>query len=259
MSEHSEHGDLAGRVAVVTGGGSGIGRATAVALAAHGCPVAIGDIDRVAAVETAALVTAAGGAATAVEADAGSAADWRRLADSVRSALGPPSIVVNNAFHLRVLPATELDEESWDHQLAVSLSSVFHSVRTFAEDLAVSGHGALVNIGSVHSRLAFAGHPAYAAAKGAIVSLTQQLAVDLGPAVRVNAVLPGPILTPNWDRLSAEYRAHAGRQTALLRMGRPEEVASAVCFLASDAASFITAASLLVDGGYVVRKDEADL
>lgn len=250
--------DLSNRTAVVTGGGAGIGRATALALAMRGAAVGVGDIDLQRAAETAGLVTAAGGRAVAVAADAASAADWARLAGSVRATLGRPSIVVNNAFCLDVAPATDLDEDCWNRQLAVSLTSVYHSVRTFAGDLAAPPGGAIVNIGSVHSRLAFPGHPAYAASKGAIVSLTQQLAVDLGPAIRVNAVLPGPILTHQWDRLSDEYRQRAGRQTALLRLGRPEEVAEAVCFLASDAASYITAASLLVDGGYVVRKDEAE-
>jgi len=250
--------DLFDRTAVVTGGGAGIGRATALALATRGAAVGVGDIDLQRAAETASLIADAGGRAVAVAADAASAADWTRLAETVRATLGRPSIVVNNAFYLAVAPATDLDEDGWNRQLAVSLTSVYHSVRTFAGDLAAPPGGAIVNIGSVHSRLAFPGHPAYAASKGAIVSLTQQLAVDLGPTVRVNAVLPGPILTPQWDRLSDEYRERAGRQTALLRLGRPEEVAAAVCFLASDAASYITAASLLVDGGYVVRKDEAE-
>lgn len=250
--------DLGSRVAVVTGGGAGIGRATAVALASCGAAVGVSDIDVERATATVGLVADAGGRAVAVQADAASSPDWARLAETVRSTLGAPSIVVNNAFYLDVAPATELDEDCWNRQLAVSLTSVYHSVRTFASDLAAPPGGVIVNIGSVHSRLAFPGHPAYAASKGAIVSLTQQLAVDLGPAIRVNAVLPGPILTPQWDRLSDEYRERAGRQTALLRLGRPEEVAAAVCFLASDAASYITAASLLVDGGYVVRKDAAE-
>lgn len=250
--------DLSSRTAVITGGGAGIGRATAIALASCGAAVGVSDIDLERVTETVALIADAGGHAVAVEADAASATDWSRLAETVRTSLGRPSIVVNNAFFLEVTTAADLDEDRWNRQLAVSLTSVYHSVRTFAGDLAAPPGGAIVNIGSVHSRLAFPGLPAYAAAKGAIVSLTQQLALDLGPTIRVNAVLPGPILTAQWDRLSDEYRDRAGRQTALLRLGRPVEVAAAVCFLASDAASYITAASLLVDGGYVVRKDEAD-
>ncbi|MGH9135585.1 MAG: SDR family NAD(P)-dependent oxidoreductase [Acidimicrobiales bacterium] len=253
--------DLTERIAVVTGGGSGIGRATVAALARCGVAVAVTDIDADRAAETVELVEADGGRAIAVRADAGVSADWAMLADAVHAELGTVSIVVNNAFYVHVAPATELAEDAWNRQLAVTLSSVYHSVRAFAADLAMSsapGGGAMVNVASVHARLAFAGHPAYAASKGAVVSLTQQLAVDLGPAIRVNAVLPGPITTPIWDALTDEYRDRARRQTALLRMGRPEEVASAVCFLASDAASYITAASLLVDGGYVVRRDPAE-
>ncbi|CAN5642905.1 SDR family oxidoreductase [soil metagenome] len=248
--------DLHDQVAVVTGGSAGIGRATAVAMATYGAHVAIADIDGAGAAATADLIGAEGGHAIAVPTDVSRPDHWVRLADEVADRLGPVSTLVNNAFHLRIAPLTELEPADWDAQLAVNLTGVYHGVRTFARDL-TARCGSIVNVSSVHARLAFPGHPAYAATKGAIIALSQQLAVDLGPAVRVNTVLPGPILTRQWDGLSDDYKDLAGRETALLRLGRPDEVATAICFLASDAASYITAASLVVDGGYTVRKDPA--
>ena len=248
--------DLTGRVAVVTGGGAGIGAATSMALARFGAAVAVVDIDAERAEATTARMRDTGANAVSVCADAGDSHGWLTVREAVHESLGAVAIVVNNAYHLRIGAATEIDEESWNRQIAVTLTSVFHSVRTFAADLRATG-GAIVNVSSVHAKLAFPGHPAYAACKGAMISLSQQLAVELAPEVRVNAVLPGPILTPQWDALSDEYKRQAARQTALLRLGDAGEVANVICFLASGAASYVTAATLLVDGGYTVRKDPA--
>jgi NAD(P)-dependent dehydrogenase (short-subunit alcohol dehydrogenase family) len=248
--------DLTGRVAVVTGAGAGIGAATASVLARCGAAVVATDIDGERAEATCRRVGEAGGSAISITADAGDADAWDVVRDAAHDAFGPVAIVVNNAYLLRIGAASDIDTDTWNRQIAVTLTSVFHSVRTFADDLRGTG-GAIVNVSSVHARLAFPGHPAYAACKGAMISLSQQLAVDLGPDVRVNAVLPGPILTPQWDVLSDEYKDHAARSTALVRLGRADEVANAIAFLASDAASYVTGSTLLVDGGYTVRKDPA--
>ena len=136
----------------------------------------------------------------------------------------------------------------------MNFGGIHKSVVTFIEDLQ-STNGAIENTASVHAHFGYLGSGAYAATKGGIVSLSNQLAVEYGPQVRVNSVLPGPIMTRVWDTASAETFDEAIRGNPLHRMGNPHEVAEAVCFLASDAASFITGSSLLVDGGFSAQKD----
>jgi len=244
-----------GRVALVTGAASGIGAATARRFAEEGASVILVDIDEAAAERVASELRDGGRDASAIRCDVSSADDWRALAARVRERHGRLDVVHNNAYEpVELAPAHLLDERSWERQLAVDLSSVYLSVRTFLSDLrAVRGN--IVNSSSVQALLGFRSHPAYAAAKGGIIALTRQLAVEYGPEVRVNAVLPGPIRTGAWDSASAGDLERAAAGTAAGRMGRPEEVAAAVVFLASDDASYVTGATLLVDGGYTVKKD----
>jgi NAD(P)-dependent dehydrogenase (short-subunit alcohol dehydrogenase family) len=244
-----------GRVALVTGAASGIGAATARRFAEEGASVILVDIDEAAAERVASELRDGGRDASAIRCDVSSADDWRALAARVRERHGRLDVVHNNAYvPVELAPAHLLDERSWERQLAVDLSSVYLSVRTFLSDLrAVRGN--IVNSSSVQALLGFRSHPAYAAAKGGIIALTRQLAVEYGPEVRVNAVLPGPIRTGAWDSASAADLERAAAGTAAGRMGRPEEVAAAVVFLASDDASYVTGATLLVDGGYTVKKD----
>lgn len=245
---------FAGKVAVVTGAGSGIGAASAMRLASEGASVVLADINEDAAQSVAAKITAAGGTACAVRCDVGSSADWRHLAAAAEHQYGPQvDVVHNNAFTLDRHAAHEMTEESWDHQISIDLSSIYRSVRTFTCRLR-RARGAIVNTSSVHALLGFPGHPAYAAAKGGIVALTRQLAVEYGPEIRVNAVLPGPIRTPVWDGVPPADLERLAADVPAARMGAPEEVAAAVAFLASDDASYITGAELLVDGGYTVKK-----
>jgi NAD(P)-dependent dehydrogenase (short-subunit alcohol dehydrogenase family) len=238
---------FAGLTALVTGGAHGIGAATCRRLAAEGAEVVVADLDLPAAEELAAEF---GDRGRAVRLDAGDPVSWDALAESVHSADGPGGVdvVVNNAFSLVVRPAGELSPADWDRQIAVDLSAVYHCVRVLLADL-VERRGAVVNVASVHAVTGYPGHPAYAAAKGGVVALTRQLSAEYGASVRFNAVLPGAIQTRIWSDATPEDIAHHAGLAAVKRLGRPEEVAAAIAFLASGDASYISGACLTVDGG----------
>ncbi|MFJ4651245.1 SDR family NAD(P)-dependent oxidoreductase [Nocardia sp. NPDC088792] len=246
---------LADRVAVVTGAASGIGAATAQRLAAEGATVVIADIDDTGGSEIAAKIRATGGRAEFRHCDVAAEESWMLLRELVNERYGQLDFLCSNASHQEIIPARELTRRQWDDGLAVNLTPLFLGVRAFIDDLSAKC-GNVVAISSVHANFGLPGYPVYAAAKGGLTALVRQLAVEYGPSrVRVNAVLPGPILTPVWDDVDAEGRQLSARATVLDRLGAPEEVAAAVAFLASDDASFITGANLVVDGGWSVRKE----
>jgi NAD(P)-dependent dehydrogenase (short-subunit alcohol dehydrogenase family) len=247
---------LAERVALVTAAGSGIGAATARRLAAEGAKVLVTDLDSDRATSVAKEIDAAGGQATAHQLDVADSAQWTKLAAQVAQQHGRLDVLHSNAARVIVKPVGELSEDEWDAQVRVTLTGAWLGVRTFAADLR-RARGTIVVTSSVHALFGLPGHAAYAAAKGALTALTRQLAVDLGPDVRVNCVLPGPILTAMWDGIGDADRALSAAATVAQRFGRPEEVASVVAFLASDDASYMTGASVVVDGGWSIRKDSA--
>jgi NAD(P)-dependent dehydrogenase (short-subunit alcohol dehydrogenase family) len=243
-----------GKTVVVTGGAAGIGAATALRLGAEGATVVVADIADGQGDAVCAQIVGAGGTAHYVHTDVSSETAWAALAARTHELTGPADVVFSNAFILRRGAATDIELDDWNAQIAVNLTGLYLAARTFMADL-VERRGSLIASSSVHALFGLPGHPAYAASKGAICALVRQLAVEYGPAVRVNAVLPGPIRTQLWDDVEPSGIEAAERATALNRLGTAAEVASAVAFLASDDASYITGANLLVDGGWSISKD----
>lgn len=246
-----------GRVAVVTGAASGIGAATAARLAREGAHVVVADIDDARGAKVVRQITEAGGGASFWHLDAAQGSDWDALAVYISQAWGRLDLLHSNAGRAIVVkPAHEFTEQEWQAQLSVSLTAAWHGVRALI-GLLQPARGCIVLTSSVHALVGLPGHPAYAAAKGALCALGRQLAVEYGPEVRVNTVIPGPVLTAAWDGISTEARQASIDATVARRLGDPAEVAAAVAFLASGDASFITGASLVVDGGWSVVRDSA--
>jgi len=244
---------LAGRAALVTGGASGLGRASAVLLAAHGAEVMIGDIDREGGEQVVAAIEAAGGKAHFRYCDVTDRADVRRMVAASGAAMGGLSILLNNAMSN---PRDDYGaDERWDTMIESGLSA-YWAAATAAEPLLVrSGHGSIVQIASIAGArmgIEFASE-AYCAAKAGILGLTRKLAKRLGPqGVRVNCIAPGVIKTPRLRYSGAdepEFARRARKVTPLQRLGRAEEVAELVLFLASDRASYITGQDIAIDGG----------
>jgi NAD(P)-dependent dehydrogenase (short-subunit alcohol dehydrogenase family) len=245
---------FSGKTAIVTGAAGGIGAATARQFAAEGANVILVDVQNARGEATASEIRAGGGVALYQPCDVSSLAEWRELAQLALDRFGRIDIVHNNAYAFKAAAPHELEEAEWDRQIAVCLKAVYLSVKTCIPHLPASG-GVIINTSSVHALIGFRSNAAYDAVKGAIRALTRQLAAEYGPRIRVNAVLPGAILTAAWDGSTAEQRDTVARQSPAARLGRPDEVAAAVCFLASADASFITGANLVVDGGWSIWKE----
>lgn len=250
--------DLAGRHAVVTGGGTGLGRAIAVTLAAEGARVSILDLDEASARDTAALVGDAGGQAAARGCDVADEAQVAAALDWATGAFGLPGILVNNAGINHHTPALEVSTGLWERTIAVNLTGYFLCAQNLARRLVAAGSpGAMVGISSIGGVNSLGrGNLPYGVTKAGIIQLTRELAVAWAPhGIRVNAVAPCQIATEGLLRLS-ERRSAEGRLMdtflrgiPLGRVAQPADVAAAVAFLASDAASMITGVVLPVDGG----------
>ena len=245
-----------GRVVIVTGAASGMGRATAQLFADEGAHVAAIDRDKAGVEVVAAEIRSAGGVASAYGADLADGGAIVALVARVAAEVGPVDILVNNAG---ISVGTPIDadgwERAWDLTLAVNLTAYGRMIRACLADLARNGEGRIVNIASTEGLGATAGGSPYTAAKHGVIGLTRSMAVELGPrGVNVNAVCPGPIRTNMTAPIPEEAKTiFAKRRVALRRYGDPEEVAHATLSLALPAASFITGAVLVVDGGLTIR------
>ncbi len=238
-------------VAVVTGAGSGIGRATALRLAVEGARVACVDLgDRASA--TAKTIAEAGGEAVALACDVTDAAACDRTIEHVLARFGRVTTLVNSAGVASLAQEKTPGSGEWTRVLDVNLSGTYYASRAALPALAATGRASITNLASIYGLVGGSLSPAYAASKGAVVNLTRQMALQWAPSVRVNCVCPGFIETP----MTAPVLGDPARRAPILqkhplgRFGEPDDIAAAILFLASDDASFVTGVALPVDGGY---------
>jgi NAD(P)-dependent dehydrogenase (short-subunit alcohol dehydrogenase family) len=238
--------DLEGRVAIITGGASGIGAATARRFAAEGATVAIIDRDAEGAIAVAAEVD---GHAYAL--DVREAEELAEVIDTVAQTMGRIDVLVNNAGTGDLRPLHTVDDKLWHRLIDVNLTGTFNATRAVIPYMLETGSGAIVNNASLSGLLPTRNEAAYSAAKAGVISLTKSGALEYGPTVRVNCVAPGHVRTPMtavWEQMPEAFEPI--RETIpLARIGEAEEIAEVILFLASDRSSYITGQTLVVDGG----------
>jgi NAD(P)-dependent dehydrogenase (short-subunit alcohol dehydrogenase family) len=245
------NGDMAGQVAIVTGGGSGIGRAACLALAQAGAIVAVGDVNPETARQTAAEIAGAGGQAHAATLDVTDAGSVKAFVAEVIARFQQIDVLVNNAGGaITFTPVHACAEADWDSVLALNLKGTFLMSREVLPGLMAQRQGAIVNVSSIAGMVGVPSLAAYSSAKGALIALTRQMACDYGSyGIRVNAVAPGPTLTPPLlNALTPEAHAARAKEQPLERLGEPWDTAEAIVFLASGRASWISGVVLPIDG-----------
>jgi NAD(P)-dependent dehydrogenase (short-subunit alcohol dehydrogenase family) len=255
-------GRLDGKVALISGAGSGIGRAAAELFAAEGAAVAVVDLVAEAAEETVGKITAEGGRALALVANVAVAAEVESAVGRAVAELGRLDVLYNNAGVNSAGSVADATEDDWDRCFAVNAKGTFLCSRAAIPYFEAAGGGAIVNQGSVAGLVAVPNFAAYCAAKGAVVSLTRSMAIDLaGRRIRVNAICPGTVFTPLMEpmlRARGDGDLEAGLAKTVVkypigRLGTPEEIARVALFLASDEASFLTGSIVTADGGMTAQ------
>jgi NAD(P)-dependent dehydrogenase (short-subunit alcohol dehydrogenase family) len=243
--------DFTGKVALVTGSGSGMGRASAAAFAAAGASVAVADIDPEGGRQTVQQIEADGGTATFFEVDVSSELAVARLIEDVEAHYGALDIAHNNAgIEADLVPMADLSGDAWRRLIDINLSSVFYSMKAEIPAMVRRGGGAIVNTASASGLIGGYQHSDYVASKHGVVGLTKAAAMDYATqAVRVNSICPGLIETPFIGELPRPAIDRLMLATPMTRMGQPAEIAQAVLWLCSDAASYVTGHALAVDGG----------
>jgi NAD(P)-dependent dehydrogenase (short-subunit alcohol dehydrogenase family) len=251
-------GKLAGKTAVVTGAGSGIGRAAAVLFAREGAAVAVVDLNAEAAKDTAGEIAASGGTALPVVANVADRLQVTTAFEQIRNEYRRVDVLYNNAGVNSAGSVIDATEDDWDRSFAVNAKGTFLCSQAAAPGMVAAGGGSIINQGSVAALAGIANFASYCAAKGAVVALTRSMSVDLAPrGVRVNVICPGTVYTPLMEPM---LRARGGGDMAaglaltvakypIGRLGTPEEIAAVALFLASDDSSFMTGSVVTADGG----------
>ena len=247
---------LKDKVAIITGGGSGIGRATCLLFAREGAKVVVADYIAEGGNETVRQISAAGGQAVFVQADVSKLADVRNMIGAAVRNYGRVDILFNNAgIEGPSTKLANLKEEDWDRVIAIDLTSVYLGMKYVIPEMIKQGGGVIISTASVAGLVGFQGSGAYAAAKAGVINLTRLAALEYADKnIRVNCICPGVIETPMVERvMGGRPRERIVRSEPIGRLGRPEDIANAALFLASDESSFATGAPFIIDGGYVAR------
>jgi NAD(P)-dependent dehydrogenase (short-subunit alcohol dehydrogenase family) len=257
--------ELDGQAAIVTGGGRGIGRATALALARMGADIVIAELDRAGAEGTAVAVRALGRRALVVPTDVTKRADLSAMAERTRAEFGRIDVLVNNAGIYRAASTLDVTEEHWDAVLTINAKAVFFASQAVLPAMIAQKRGCIISLSSMAGKIGSRGNLPYNASKAAVISITRSLALaHAADGIRVNCVCPGFVETDMWTKVSSELGAMLGlspeeftrqraRSVPLGRMERPEDVAEAIAFLASPRAAYMTGQALSVDGGLVMQ------
>lgn len=248
---------VAGKIAIVTGGGKGIGHAVAKMLAEEGAQVAVTDIDEAAGRATVDSLTESGHAAAFFEHNVASEEDWERVVEEVQDTFGVPDVLVNNAGIYRIEPIDETTVEDWRQLMDVNVTGVFLGMKHCTPLMREQGQGAVINLSSVAGLVGVSGHACYGASKGAVRTMTKDAAIELAEAgVRVNSVHPAYIDTQMAD-YGAETQGASKEELDAMHpvghMGEPDDVAYAVVYLASEESKFMTGAELVIDGGFTAQ------